>query len=408
MIIYDRANKSIVEAGRWPNEADLDQFLLQYPEVVSRLLTGVDEDAVFPLAGNGIGPQLLQIDALFLFVDPSDGQPSLIIVEDKLQGSQDLKKRRSALGQVLEYCASLIAEPDATFEEELRKRLASAEWRENYAECQQRMEDWGLAEEELISQALAAKRAGRLRLLLCAESIPVELRRAVAWLNGKIAINACEIAPTDPARRRLVTAATVIAGALEANAQLLATDVEMRDQVRRLVGALKDAEWLVSILEVNPSECGTLVSACATEVEASTAARSNAVRIDLPQWRAKADENLRRLYEILDQRLALEGSWRRGSGELFLDLKTNPVVKAIRLKHSTFTFVARKDLARIGDSNLLDWYDSRIREFPVRDASKPQPSVGGDDLARIVAAGASELIAFIQELFRRLTNLQHE
>jgi hypothetical protein len=407
MIIYDRASEAIVEAGRWLGEADLDRFLLQHPEVMSRLLTGDSERAVFPLAGNGIAAQYLQIDALFLFVDP-DGKPSLVVVEDKLQCNQDLKRRRSALGQVLEYCASLLTEPDATFEEELRKRLASEEWRRTYAECQQRMEDWGLAEEEIISLALAAKRAGRVRLLLCAESIPAELRTAVAWLNGmKIAIDACEIVPTDRAQRRLVTAATLIAGALEADARSLATDPEMREQVRSLVGALKDAEWLVSILEVTP-RCGTMVSARATEVEASTAAGSNPDRIDPSKWGENADENLRRLHEILNQRLALEGSWRTGAGDLCLDLKTDPVVKALRLRRTTFTFVARKDLAKIGDSNLLDWYDSKIREFPVRDASKPQPSVGGDDLARIVAAGAPKLISFIQELFKRLTELRHE
>ena len=65
-VLFDLGTGRFLDPETWPEERKLDHVVLKYPELVSRLMTESDSDeAIVPLAGSAIAPQLLKIDALF-------------------------------------------------------------------------------------------------------------------------------------------------------------------------------------------------------------------------------------------------------------------------------------------------------------------------------------------------------
>jgi hypothetical protein len=73
----------------------------------------------------------------------------------------------------------------------------------------------------------------------------------------------------------------------------------------------------------------------------------------------------------------------------------------LRLKKDALSFVARKDTEKSGVEGLSEWYLQELAKFPVTDLDKPQPNLGEEEVARLVAGGARRMVEFLTTLAQK-------
>jgi hypothetical protein len=170
----------------YDSEALLQQLLADHPGV----LTGdapsgpsgrgwllVTREADVPDTAEGAGRW--SVDHVFL---DQNAVPPLV----EVKRSTDSRIRREVVGQMLDYAASAVLhwpvdKLRATFEARCERQGINAD-----AELAALLADGSLDPEIFWQQAKTNLRAGRIRLVFVADSIPPELRRVVEFLNEQM------------------------------------------------------------------------------------------------------------------------------------------------------------------------------------------------------------------------------
>ncbi len=431
MIIYDSDEKKVLSRGRWTNEADLDDFLLKHPEVLSELLSeGEHDNAVIPLAGATVGGQLAVaaetqmrwLDALFLY-DDSENPPHLVLCEDK-KGSNAELRSRAALGQILQYGACLAEMPPADFTAAITQRLKSPQWLELRDELATRGIEYQLGTDEMVAQAAVALEKKRLILAICSDDIPRSLALTVRWLgerlddlrDGSLRLDALQIARVDAEPEAGVADERVIlAGSLAAMSSGSGPEVQQLDEeLARTAKLLLEGEIRMGHLAVAP--VGQLVQAegsLSSRVSAPSYRTAAAEKLSgVEEWLEKvAEAPAKKAFHHLNEGLPSEiVSWRPGTRALVLDLTPEPDVSVdlIRLFERSLYFVGDKTLYRLGGEEVARWFRGEVlRRFPIAKPEAKQPAIRDDALSTLVDERGEELVAFIREVGERLSQALH-
>ena len=400
-LLFDTRGGAFIKAGTWPVESSLDQTVLKYPEIVSRLLTDGD-DCVVTLAGAGFGgPQLLSIDALFLLdeggLDEGSSPARLVVWENKREGNVH---PRLLIGQVLDYASKLAAMSPDAFAQELSSRTARDAWRESYEAAFRRrsqpIPDIGLVE----SRARDAQRAGRFTLVVCAENIPEDVVRMSRWITGKMAeadvkAVAIEVGPIGSAG--WIRAAALLRMVRE-DLDVAPLDEQFQTAVQRFQSN-RSAE-VVPVESRYLPEGNVALSPLAEPPSERMSPAGTTISVDA--WRALAEPPLRSLYDVLLRDLpAPVAEWRPGTSAMLLYLRAgDQLIEGMRLYSNRVYLVSGKNLLNLGAEEDARWWRSALPEFLVTDPTAKQPVVAGPNIARLLER-RDKLVAFLLEIRER-------
>jgi hypothetical protein len=399
-LFFDSRREDFIGTGTWPRESSLDQTVLKYPEIVSRLLS--DDDYVVTLAGKDFGgPQLLGIDALFLLcegsLDEGSSSARLVIWENK---RADNVHPRLLVGQVLDYASELAAMSPDAFAQELSSRMSQSTWRESYEAAfhrrRQPVPEIGLVE----SRARDAHRAGRFTLAVCAQNIPEDVVRMCRWLTDKMtsaAVTAVAI-EVDP----VGSAGWIRAAALMSVAGEQLDVAPLEEQFQQAVGRFQRIRWaeMVPVEALSLPEGSVALSPLAEDPPVRRSPPSAAISVDA--WRASAEPPMRDLCDMLHQRLSPQlAEWREGTSALLLYLKAgDQLVEGLRLYSNRVYFVSEKTLLNLGAEEDARWWRSALPEFLVADPTAKQPVVTDPNIAGLLEL-VDKLVAFLLEVRER-------
>jgi len=398
--IFDTSREEFIRADTWPLESGLDQTVLKYPEIVSRLLTDGDEYAV-TLAGAGFGGQLLGIDALFLLdeggLDEGRLSARIVVWENKRQVNVH---PRLLIGQVLDYAARLATISPEAFAQELSSRTAKREWRESYEAAfhrrHQPIPDIGLVE----ARAQEAHRAGRFTLVVCAEHLPRDVVRMSRWLTDKMTSTDVETVAVEvgPVGSTTWIRAAAVLSVVSSDADVAPLEEDFQQAVRRL----QSIRWL----EMFPVEAQSLPEG---RVALSSLAEHPTVRrlpstpaISEDTWRSASEQPLKNLYDFLRRKLSdHEAEWRPGTSAMLLYLKVaEQLVEGLRLYGNRVYFVSDKALLNLGAEEDARWWRAALPSFFVTDPAAKQPVVDEANVVRLLEQG-DRLVAFLLEVRKR-------
>lgn len=396
-VFFDAASGKVLRPQHWSYEAELDKLILTFPELVSIVLTG-GEDFVVALAGKDHGgPQILQIDALFL-LDDGDKPPRLVIWENKRQGDVD---PRRMVGQVIDYASELASLPGARFEELLQERVNNPSWLSAYQQSFARRGRTPPSDvATVVARALEAHKAGCFVLVVCAESLPDDVVRMSRWLSDQWAETNVEIQPVEvqPVGTKGWARAAAVRQVAQFDRAIENLDAKFNELVEQFQ-RVRSAEVV-----------GVEVSAVASGVTAFSPLAAGGLRggavaakpIALEAWRAGAEPSMRQLQEYLAAGLSPdEVAWSAGTSALLLSVRVGAeLVEGLRLFSNRMYFVSDKALTGLGASAAAEWWRHAVAKFPVTDAMAKQPVVPSSGLGDLVAV-REDLIAFLRELRRR-------
>lgn len=396
-ILFDTNKGTFIDAAGWARESDLDQTVLAYPEIVSRLLTGGDDYAI-TLAGAGHGgSQLLKIDALFL-LDVGDAPPRLVIWESKREGNVH---PRLLIGQVLDYASALAELSEEAFAQEITSRTSEATWRTRHEAAFRRRNQEPPDVAVIETRAREAHRDGRFTLVVCAEDLPPDVVRMAQWLTrqmapGEVDAVAVELGPVGS--DGWIRAAAVL--------HVVRGGVEVEQLDRQFHEAIARFQRLRSV-EVVPVEAQAVqrdsvaLSALSERAKAPRSS-SGASLVSPSEWMAGAEPALRALHERLVREFpASIAEWNVGTSALLLYLKVGDErIEGLRLFGDRVYFVSEKNLLALGATEDARWWRATVAKFPVSDPSAKQPVVAGPKVP-VLLEKETELMAFLHELRAR-------
>ncbi len=167
----------------YDTEAVLQEALATFPEVLAGPTTSGDggrlllirREALIPRTDGGVGVFALD----HLFVD-GDGVPVLV----EVKRSSDTRIRREVIGQMLDYAANATTYwPIA----QLQEALAVTVQQQGRTVDEAIAEVWSSGELDDFWKAVETNlRAGRVRLVFVADSLPPELVRVIEFLNAQM------------------------------------------------------------------------------------------------------------------------------------------------------------------------------------------------------------------------------
>jgi len=392
-IVFDTKSGTFLNPSNWQLESRIDETVLAFPEIVSRLLTGGDDYVVALAGANFGGPQLLKIDALLL-LDEGDVAPRLVVWESKREGNVH---PRTLMGQVIDYVSALASMPPEDFAHEMLVRSAQPSWRESYEASFRRR---GLPIPDIgstLARASDAHRDGRFVLVVCAESIPEDVVRMSQWLTKQMKpMSGTYALPVDfspVGADGWVRAAALLHVVSGVEADPL--DQQFDKAVQRLM-QVRGAEFL-------PVEAKQLKGAAvsfSTLVEPPSEPRPKAASaISLEAWKASATPEVRALHERLTSEFPESvAEWNVGNSALLLYLRAGEqLVEGLRLFGNRIYFVSEKSLSALGADDDVRWWRATLSTFPVTDPNAKQPVVAGAKVA-VLLAEQDRLVAFLREL----------
>jgi hypothetical protein len=402
-VLFDLGAGRFLGPKTWPEERKLDEVVLKYPELVSRLISeSGSDDAIVPLAGSAIGPQLLKIDALFL-LDDGVAPSRLVVWENKRQGNV---RPREIVGQVIDYAAALAEMTEDRLRAELEQRLNSPAWQDVMAAFELRTRTTSRKPVEIVKSAASAHRDGRYTLVICAENLPDDVKRIARWLDGKLQelgtggtrVRCAEVAPiSDKEWAR--------AGALFEIVDTDSTDAHEDRLDQRFEEAVNRFKRLLGsrVTTVDASLAGTSAIALGTDGFAGSPSPPPPDGIISPeQWLADAEKPMRALYTMLNKDVSADlAVWSSGTRALLLGLHVGDrVVAGLRLFADRFYFASEKDLLKWGLEGDARWWRESLAQFPVESDSAKQPVVRGKAVEKVLSHGDA-LVRFLVELRTR-------
>lgn len=402
-VLFDYETGRFLNAGTWAEEKMLDRVIVEFPELVSRLILSDSDVAIVPLAGGAIGPQLLKIDALFL-LDDGNAPSRLVVWENKRQGNV---RPRSIVGQVIDYAAALAEITEDQFRTELQKRLNSPAWQQVIQAFERRTGEVSRKPADIIESAACAHRGGRYTLVICAESLPDDAKRMARWLDRKLQelgthatrVVCAEVGPVSDKKWAHAAALLEIVGTDSSDAHEDPLDRQFEEAVsrfERLSGS--------RVATVEASRAGVSAITLSTDglAVSSTGSAMPTSAISREQWLADAEEPMRALYTKLHEALPSDiSAWSVGTRALLLGLRVgDTVVAGLRLFDSHFYFVSEKDLINLGLEEIARWWRETLTQFPVESVSAKQPVVRGKEVEKVLGCGDA-LVHFLREIRTR-------
>lgn len=396
-----------LETEAWADEKALDSFLYAHPEALSGALYPDEaRNRLIPL-----GQQLWDTDILFLRLPTEEREDyALLVCEDKRATNRDLQ--RKVVAQAIDY-VSLLHEMDPTeFERRLRERLDVAR---AASVVETHVLDIADGKEELptrlVNAALAAKRAGRIEAVVCAERIGSRLRRMVTWLgrlNAESAptwVTTTGVAPLGDGSKLVALGATL---AEADNLELESLDDDELGRLRsRAAFLLRHPAFR---LEAAGFELqGDMVRIDAALTVPSAVATTSVVATTTQAWLDKVPSpEVRALYVALSKALGSSAQWRPGGAtgsQLVLELNVPGVAKAlhlVRLKENRASLVFFGWLQKNGMTALERWARDQARNLGVDDETAPQPSLSDATLAQLATVEFGPLLGFVRDLRERI------
>jgi hypothetical protein len=203
-----------------------------------------------PIAAKPLNDQqIVAIDVLALWT-PAGDEPWLVLIENKRGKNPELSSRK-ALGQLLEYAATLSQLTPGEFERKVQQAIETPRWKE-HKRAWDRHYAIPFEHQKIIERAKEAHEKGRFFLLWCADDFPRDFIDTLRWfarrLQNSIRMEGVDLTPNQEAR---TVAAIALARMLDhrteqATSHMLELDRDFTDQ------QAKAAAFLLG-KEVNPA-----------------------------------------------------------------------------------------------------------------------------------------------------------
>lgn len=188
-IFHIRDDGQLVEMNetRFERETDFQSLLQSYPNLLSINQLDTDEpcrwleiNREMRLSADENAAGRLALDHLYL-----DQRAIPTLVEVKRKEDPRIKHRREVVGQMLDYAAcAAISWTDGVLQEEFLKRCEK-KGLDADAELDAFLDD-DLTPDQFWQQAETNLQGGRIRILFVADSIPLEIRRVIEFLNKQM------------------------------------------------------------------------------------------------------------------------------------------------------------------------------------------------------------------------------
>jgi hypothetical protein len=410
LLFFEKDGRQIKPTG-WGQEGRLDQFLFEFPEVLSAVLFPGEPNRLIPL-----GRQLWKTDVLYLRLETELDDAALLVCEDKLKGNAEL--RREVLGQVVDYSSLLTRLPEPEFESKVRASYESAEVKAVIARLVARLPAGDvepLELDEAVRWACTARREHRIESVICAEQIGDGLARMAHWLNALVAgtvphplVSLVDVAPHAGDGTSLVTLAAVFAAAVGVDVQR--ADAGELQRIRDAARFLADSPMFrADLVSARRSDGGVVsLESHLRDVQPRLVKTSPVQAASVDAWLASVPKPVvRRLYDAIRAGFGEAAAWHPGGmtgAQLVLSMPGRGLpgkAHVLRLKDSSASFVMLGALEREGARDVVAWARQELPSLGVGNADASQPSLDLAALERLDASNFRPIISFISELLRR-------